>query len=279
MYKITIDPGHGGKDRANRGPTGYVEADGVLKISLYLEAEFLKYKDFQVQLTRYTDTYLTLTKRGRMAVDFGADLFISEHTNAANGTVRGTTVFYSIDLPGDKLLAEKMAAAVSGELGIPDRGAKTRALPSNPNEDYYTVINTAQNGGIPHVILAESAFHDNPEDEKLLKDDSMLKKIAQAQAGVINEWFSSGAGTGAGGGSSSGAAELPVLKRGSSGDTVKILQYALNSKGYNSGTTDGIFGKNTESAVMNFQKARGLNANGIVDANFWKALLSCTRKA
>jgi N-acetylmuramoyl-L-alanine amidase len=32
-FKGAIDPGHGGHDRCNRGPSGYVEADGVLKIS------------------------------------------------------------------------------------------------------------------------------------------------------------------------------------------------------------------------------------------------------
>ena len=36
MKRIVIDAGHGGSDRANRGPTGYVEADGVLDISLKL---------------------------------------------------------------------------------------------------------------------------------------------------------------------------------------------------------------------------------------------------
>jgi len=36
-FKVEIDPGHGGKDRANRGPTGYIEADGVLQMSMLLE--------------------------------------------------------------------------------------------------------------------------------------------------------------------------------------------------------------------------------------------------
>ena len=38
MPKIFIDPGHGGSDTANRGPTGYVEAYGVLDIALRLKA-------------------------------------------------------------------------------------------------------------------------------------------------------------------------------------------------------------------------------------------------
>lgn len=42
MYKITIDPGHGGRDHANRGPTGYIEAEGTLKIALLLERSLQK---------------------------------------------------------------------------------------------------------------------------------------------------------------------------------------------------------------------------------------------
>jgi N-acetylmuramoyl-L-alanine amidase len=177
------------------GPTGYVEADGVLKIALLLEAELKKTGAFKVQMTRRTDKYLTLTARGKMAVKNKSDLFISEHTNASNGKASGAEAFYSVDLPNDKVFAAKLSTAVAQALGIPDRGAKTRPSPANPREDYYTVIDTAQDGGVPHVLLVESAFHDNPKDEKLLKDDEMLAKIAKAQAGVICEQFGVAAGS------------------------------------------------------------------------------------
>lgn len=189
MIKIMIDPGHGGSDRENKGPTGYVEADGVLGISLLLEKELLSTGAFDVRLTRRTDTTLGLTQRGRAAVDFGAQLFVSQHTNAANGRARGTEVYYSVDIPGDRPLAASMSNAIATALGIPDRGAKVRESVTHPGEDYYTVIDTAQDGGVPHVLLVESAFHDNPEDEKLLLDATYLIKIAQAQARVISEFF------------------------------------------------------------------------------------------
>ncbi|HWJ28434.1 MAG TPA: peptidoglycan-binding domain-containing protein, partial [Flavisolibacter sp.] len=38
-------------------------------------------------------------------------------------------------------------------------------------------------------------------------------------------------------------------------------------------TADGMFGGNTEKAVMDFQTAKGLFANGIVDAQTWNKLL------
>lgn len=63
------------------------------------------------------------------------------------------------------------------------------------------------------------------------------------------------------------------LSKGSTGDGVKWLQYQLNLKGYNCGAVDGIFGNGTYYAVISFQKAKGLEADGIVGANTRKALL------
>lgn len=55
----------------------------------------------------------------------------------------------------------------------------------------------------------------------------------------------------------------PMLRRGSSGDLVKALQYVLNARGYSVGV-DGIFGRQTEDALLRFQRARGLDVDGIV---------------
>ena len=54
-----------------------------------------------------------------------------------------------------------------------------------------------------------------------------------------------------------------VLKRGSSGPEVKILQEQLNKIGVNC-DADGIYGPNTEKAVKTFQTASGIDADGIV---------------
>lgn len=54
-----------------------------------------------------------------------------------------------------------------------------------------------------------------------------------------------------------------LLKIGSRGEAVKKLQESLNRLGFNCGAVDGIFGRNTESAVKTFQKAYGLMVDGI----------------
>jgi len=66
---------------------------------------------------------------------------------------------------------------------------------------------------------------------------------------------------------------LPVLQKGSQGNTVKAVQQLLAAKGYKSGKTDGIFGANTEAAVKKFQATKGLTADGIVGKNSYNALL------
>lgn len=64
---------------------------------------------------------------------------------------------------------------------------------------------------------------------------------------------------------------LPVLKKGSKGEDVKELQKILNKFGYNL-VVDGIFGTNTETAVLSFQKLKGLLVDGIVGPKTWAAL-------
>ena len=71
-------------------------------------------------------------------------------------------------------------------------------------------------------------------------------------------------------------AKLPTLLLGSRSSDVKTLQEMLNAKGYNAGSVDGIFGKNTRAAVIAFQNANGLAADGIVGKLTWAKLYDTT---
>lgn len=68
-------------------------------------------------------------------------------------------------------------------------------------------------------------------------------------------------------------ARQQVLRQGSSGGAVKIMQAGLNGKGYPL-VADGIFGPATDRAVRRFQSDRGLVADGICGPQTWGALLS-----
>ena len=65
----------------------------------------------------------------------------------------------------------------------------------------------------------------------------------------------------------------PMLRTGSRGDAVRKLQEMLNTKGYDCGSVDGIFGSKTKAAVLAFQKANGLGADGIVGPLTWGKLV------
>ena len=64
----------------------------------------------------------------------------------------------------------------------------------------------------------------------------------------------------------------PMLRTGSRGDAVRKLQELLNAKGYTCGNADGIFGSKTYAAVLEFQKANSLGADGIVGPLTWAKL-------
>lgn len=69
----------------------------------------------------------------------------------------------------------------------------------------------------------------------------------------------------------------PLLKQGSKGEYVLYWQKFLNSNGYFCGLEDGIFGKNTKLAVMDFQSCNGLKADGIIGPKTWNAVHELTQ--
>jgi hypothetical protein len=63
-----------------------------------------------------------------------------------------------------------------------------------------------------------------------------------------------------------------VVRHGDRGPTVLLLQQPLKKAGFNPGAPDGAFGDATRSAVVAFQTARGLTANGHFDRATREAL-------
>lgn len=176
--RICLDPGHGGTDRANRGPTGYVEADGVLDIALRVRA-LLQAAGLDVVMTRDKDVSVTLAARMAFAAAQGADLFVSIHTDAWSDPVaHGCTVFCSVRADRSRSLAEAIEQALR-QAGRPSRGVKTRVLANG--RDYYHVIRESK---VPS-ILVECAFHTNPAEEALLKTPDFRQLLAVAIASGI----------------------------------------------------------------------------------------------
>lgn len=66
--------------------------------------------------------------------------------------------------------------------------------------------------------------------------------------------------------------KLPVLKKGSTGSTVKAMQSLLKGAGYTI-SIDGSFGPGTEAALKKYQQSRGLTADGYCGPMTWAKLL------
>ncbi|MBP5427219.1 MAG: peptidoglycan-binding protein [Clostridiales bacterium] len=63
-----------------------------------------------------------------------------------------------------------------------------------------------------------------------------------------------------------------ILKLGSKGPLVRLLQSVLLNLGYNIGTIDGVFGVQTQNSVLEYQRDNGLPVDGVVDQNTWTSL-------
>src|SRR5690625_1680462 len=89
MAKIFLDPGHGGSDPGAIA-NGLREKDLTLKIARYTR-DYLRsnYENAIVRMSRTTDKTLSLTQRTNDANRWSADLFVSVHINAHNGTAYG----------------------------------------------------------------------------------------------------------------------------------------------------------------------------------------------
>ncbi|MBT2604209.1 peptidoglycan-binding protein [Bacillus sp. ISL-53] len=56
-------------------------------------------------------------------------------------------------------------------------------------------------------------------------------------------------------------AAIVTVQKGAKGNLTWILQVALYTEGFNPGSLDSNFGKETESALYKFQKAREISAD------------------
>jgi GH24 family phage-related lysozyme (muramidase) len=74
------------------------------------------------------------------------------------------------------------------------------------------------------------------------------------------------------------AAAIQLSKWIPQGDMVKAVQWELVRLGYSIGKVDGICGKATTSAVIEFQRGAGLLADGAVGPKTWAALVAAKDK-
>ncbi len=164
--RIFLDPGHGGSDPG--AVSKIKEADHTLAYAIEL-SQALKSLGLQVVYSRTTDSFVSLSDRGKMANQSGADYFISIHFNAGGGVGIET---FALSAGGN---AEKLARAVQAPLvsytGMANRGVK------------FANFQVLRDTKMP-AILIEGGFVDSSDADKIVTEANKQNFVRGVSKGL-----------------------------------------------------------------------------------------------
>jgi len=223
---VVIDPGHGGEDPGAIGQKKTMEKHIVLKVGEKVVQLLNQNKEIQAFLTRKGDYFIPLEERIRISREYGADLFVSLHTDGSfNPQARGSSI-YCLSLSGAtdeaaKILADKenMSNILGGAVLRPAAFAKDPNLnqilldlmQNNSMKESFRLAETLLGDfkaihpvkyssyrqanfivlkapDIPS-ILVEMAYITNKEDEGLLNRNDFQEKVANTLNASIIKYF------------------------------------------------------------------------------------------
>ncbi|CAH0122718.1 hypothetical protein PAE9249_05307 [Paenibacillus sp. CECT 9249] len=177
IYKVVLDPGHGGKDRGATGASGQDEKDFTLQLSHKVRERLEQEPQIEVYMTRTDDSFISSIDRERpeFANQLNADVFLSIHGNTfTDAGVSGTETYYYRE--ESLQLAEIMHKHTVEATGFRDRGVK--------KENFFVVKDTT----MPAVLL-EVGYLTNPQDEAQLLKDEVQNRIAGSIVAGIKEYL------------------------------------------------------------------------------------------
>lgn len=271
-YKVAVDPGHGGYDD---GAVKYVTEDKVNLVEGLACRDYLEAHGVEVLMSRTTDTTNSLRAFCAKANEWGADLAVSIHNNAGGGD--GFEAYHHYNGGEGVTLAANIEAEVK-KIGQNSRGLKTK---KNANgQDYFGFIRLTN---MPAVIV-EGAFVDNKADAAQIDTVAEQQAFGYAYArGILKTLGIKDKGyppkttqtTPAKEDKVMVNIELPQLKQGDKGPSVKAMQSLIIADGISCGShgADGDFGQGTANGLAKYQKRHGLTVDMICGANTWASLL------
>ncbi len=169
--KIYVDQGHNPENpNAGAEGNGLREQDITYRVGEELAALLRANPNYEVRLSRPTPTSAlgssnTTSLRARVedANAWGADYFISIHTNASDNASAGGVEAFSYSKPSSAFsLGESILSGLSRETGLQNRGMKVR--PS-----LYVLRKT----NMP-AVLVEIGFITNPSEAALMNGNPEL---------------------------------------------------------------------------------------------------------
>ncbi len=212
LLTVMIDPGHGGNDSGSLGPDGLTEKDITLGVAREL-ARALQREGYYVFMTRSSDSFVPLLRRGEIANMAEADVFVSLqcgawHSSAASGFEvhfhsldsdhrRATSAGLVRSFPGDAspqsedylwdrahqghtrasgALARRVHDALAGVVDTPDRGVSGGK------------VAVLAGCGMP-AAMVELGYITNPTEADLLGDPRYRQELARGIARGITRFM------------------------------------------------------------------------------------------
>lgn len=182
--KIFIDQGHNPNNpNAGAEGNGLREQDIVFRIGILLAELFEENPNFEVKLSRPsldvqlgTSNTTSLRERVRLANEWGADYFISLHTNASSSPSATGVEAFAYSKPSAAFnLGEDIVKNISALTGLNNRGMKVR-------NGLYVLRKTQM-----PAVLVELGFITNSNDARLMIDEPEL--FAQGVYDGVLEYF------------------------------------------------------------------------------------------
>ena len=217
---VVIDPGHGGLDPGAQVKT-IRESDLMLSLAQVVVEEVKRLDNTEVILTRTSDQFTSLDKRLILAVQAGADVFISLHADTVEkGKASGSTVYTLSQAASDQASARLAARHGGNELisSVDLTGADTAitaalmgllrqentvrsnafsksiiknledfSIKLNPKPSRKANFSVLKLPSVPSVLI-ETGFMSTSSDLRNLQDRDWAKKFAVAISSGILEW-------------------------------------------------------------------------------------------
>lgn len=190
-----------------------------------------------------------------LLITFGYNAFGSGNTF---NTAQGISTFYSVR--NIKAIQSRMLAEDVYEQLIQGTEQRGRGVQNLSDVGVLQSVNCTS-------ALVEPGFMTNFAEAKLMLDPDYQTEVAEETCHGVCDFLGQNYIP------RNNLNNYPLLRSGSNGNFVYLLQFILNQYGANL-AVDGSFGANTMRAVENFQQNNNLTADGVVGANTWRTLLT-----